>query len=646
MRRRRRGSDYERNELDELTDLFGMNQELDPETGEWSVATKNGLTHLEAVEKYSERTKRLNAVAGIYQRANRIITGEPITVTVIKDKDLDTNARSNGKDIELNELLIEELTDESILSLNGVNYHELAHVMFSPRSGSNLGIYVRDNKLFRALSVLEEARAEHLLITKYPAVRPYLEASLYTYLLADSSRNWGGVFHLVTGRTYLPLELRQAITDKAIASYGLDIVSEVHSCIHEYRTLSFPRDFDKAKELAHRLSAIVGRDEDKNLPSSSKDLNKLGEGTEPKCVLPSKGRPANGKEQEALQGNASKDKTETLSSPKQTNLEVGSSVGDSEGISIETPDIEQDSDDVAISKALNDRMNSIKDDSNVKRDIRDTRKAIMDSDETRTAIKATKSISDREPSEGAITIAKRFSTELERLVRNNDPAWLSRVRSGKLNISRTMNPDVNAIAEAFDQWDIGNEATDIEAVILTDNSGSMGGLMKSVCESTWIIKRGIESINGAVTVYSFDDDTDLMYDKTEKAKPRMMKYTGSTGGTNPLRGIIEAGRVLETSKRAIKILFIVTDGEWLKEAECDNLIKSMGDKGVLTSVVFIGNYKDYKQLVDDSKSGIKTATETLQKLRHKAKVFHAVSNTRDLIDVATTLVKSTLKKGR
>ena len=269
----------------------------------------------------------------------------------------------------------------------------------------------------------------------------------------------------------------------------------------------------------------------------------------------------------------------------------------------------------------------------------------MDSDVTKNAIGATKKVSDLHPSEVAVTIAKRFSTELERLVRNNDPAWVSRVRSGKLNVSRTMNPDVNAIAEAFDQWDIGNEATDIEAVILTDNSGSMGGLMRSVCESTWIIKRGIESINGSVTVYSFDDDTDLLYDKTDKAKPRTMKYTGSLGGTNPLRGIIEAGRVLDSSKKAIKILFIVTDGEWLKEVECDNLIKSMGDKGVLTSVVFIGNYKDYKQLLDDSKSGVASATSALQRLRHKAKVFHAVSNTRDLIDVATTLVKSTLKRG-
>jgi hypothetical protein len=640
----RRRKDRERTELDILSDLMDMKHELNPDTGEWIISNAEGLSHLEAVERYTERTNRLNAVASVYQRANRIITGEDISVEVITDKDMDTNARSNGKDIQLNSLLIEELTDESLLSLNGVNYHELAHVMFSPRQGSNLGIYVRDNKLFRALSILEENRAEHLLITKYPAVRPYLEASLYTYLLADNSRNWGKFFHLITGRTYLPIELRQAIADKAVKEYGLEIVSEVHACIHEYRTLVFPRDFDKAKELAHRLAQLVGLD--------NEQTNKLGEGVgEGACDLPSKGRPANSKDQEELQGNSPKAKLEKVSESKpKTNNSTDTTAGNNEPIALDKPEIDPDiapnEEDSKIADQLNKRMEAIKNESDVKRDIQNTRKAILESDVAKGSIRKHGKIEEIEPKDTAISIAKRFAMELERLVRNNDPAWLSRVRSGKLNISRTMNPDVNAIAEAFDQWDIGNEATDIEAVILTDSSGSMGGLMKSVCESTWIIKRGIESINGSVTVYSFDDDTELLYDSSDRAKPRTMKYVWSAGGTNPIKGLIEADRVLSASKKSIKILFIVTDGDWFKEDECDNLVKSMGDKGVLTSVVFIGDYKDYKNLLDNAKNGDNGATQRLKQLRHKAQVFHAVSNTKDLLGVAITLVKSTLKKGK
>ena len=625
-----------RSELDELSDFYGMSHELDKETGEWVIASKDGLSHAEAVEKYTERTNRLNAVAGVYQRANRIITGEEVTVTVINDPDMDTNARSNGKDMELNASLIEDLTDESIISLNGVNYHELGHILFSPRIGSNLGIYARDHKLFRALAILEEARTEQLLITRYPAVRKYLEASLYTYILAGKPSEWGGKFHLITGRTYLPIELRQAIAEKAVAQYGLDIVQEVHSIIHAYRSLVFPRDFDTAKALAHRLAKIVGLDEEQ--PPQGGITGIGGE-----CGLPTKGRPAGTKEQEQLQKDSPKSPTErlgkgdsqesapTTNNPAPSNQTAGES------------DREQDSEDTKLAGTLNKRMEQIKNDSSVKREIRDTRNAIIDSDVARSEIGKSR-FHELTPSDTAISTAKRFGAELERLVRNNDPAWVSRVRSGRLNISRTMNPDVNAIAEAFDQWDIGNEATDIEAVILTDNSGSMGGLMHSVCENTWIIKRGIESINGSVTVYNFDSDSELLYEAGDRAKAREMRFVESGGNTNPIRGIIEADRVLSASKKSIKILFIVTDGEWEKEAQCDDLIKRMGEKGVITSVVFLGDYKGYREVLGRSAMGDEQATQYIARLRHKAKVFHAVSTTRDILNVATELVKSTLKK--
>lgn len=636
--------DKTRSELDELSDFYTLKQEFDEATGEWSIVSADGRGHAELVEEYRERTNRLNAVADVYQRANRIVTGEDITVTVISDKEMDTNARSNGKDIELNSLLIEDLTDESIISLNGVNYHELSHVLFSPRQGSNLGIYIRDNKLFRAIAILEEGRAEQLLSTMYPAVRPYLEASIYTYLLANPSYEWGGKFHLITGRTYLPIELRQTITDKAVAEYGIDVVSEVHSIIHEYRNLVFPRDFDTAKTLAHRLAKIVGYDEDST--STCTLPTPTGEGS---CTLPSKGRPENTRVQEDLQKQAEGQKVEQIKKPTQpngdSNKEGLGAGGQKQDVSqtVNDPDKAMGDEEFALAKAMNERLEQIRNDRSVRRDVQDKRNAIIDSDGTRLSIPKGH-YNPVAPSPEARVTAKRFSVELERLVRNNDPAWLSRTRSGRLNIARTMNPDINAISEAFDQWDMGNEATDIEAVILTDNSGSMGGLMRSVCENTWIIKRAIESINGSVTAFSFDSDTEMLYEAKDKAKPNELRFVPSRGSTNPIRGIIEANRILSASKKSIKLLFIVTDGDWEKPEQCDSVIKSMNEQGILTSVVFLGSYKMYKETLNRSLKGDESATNYLKQLRHSAKVFHAVANTQDVLKVATTLVKSTLKK--
>lgn len=632
----------QRTELDLLTS--GGDTRFNAETETWELVDElgNPTTHAQLVAKYTEKTNRLDAVAGVYQRVNRILTNEDITVKVISNKELTTNARTDGRNIEFNSELIEDLTNESILSLHGINYHELAHIMFSPRSGSNLCIYIRENKLNRALTILEESRAEQLFIRKYPSTRLYLEASAYTYLLASHPSKWGQYFYLVTGRTYLPLELRQNILDKAILEYGVPTVSEIHSIVHEYRNLVFPADFDRAKALCHRLAKIVGYDDESKGQGESDVAGITGIGGE--CGLPSKGRPAGSQEQEKLQGQSLGEKVENLNTnPRSERAESGGGTGRDETQSAGEADIETTPEDTETAKAINERLEQIKRDSSVSRELRDTRRAIIDSGEAKVEISAGTS-TDMAPSDGAISIARRFGTELERLVRNNDPAWLSRTRSGRLNISRTMNPDINAISEMFDQWDIGNEATDIEAVILTDNSGSMGGSMKAVCENTWIIKRGIETIEGSVTAFSFDSDTELLYDKSDKAMPRVMKFVSARGSTNPLRGIIEADRILTASKKSIKILFIVTDGDWERSEQCDEVIKGMNAKGFLTCVVFLGSYKGYRELVDKSVNGDENATNYLNSIRHNAKVFHAVSTTSDILKVATTLVKSTLKR--
>lgn len=625
MARRRYYSDN--SELDILESFYGLEHTVDEETGEWSVHSSDGTSHAELVNRYNEKMNRLNAVAEVYQRANRIITGEDITVEVVSDSTMETSARSNGVDIQLNALHIEDLTDESIISLHGLNYHELAHIMFSPRVGSDLGKYIKDNKLFHACSIAEEGRAEQLLTLKYPAVRLFLEGSLYTYLLAKPSSEWGEVFYLVTQRTYLPLELRQMVTNKGIEMYGIDIVKELHSILHAYRTLSFPTDFDKAKELLQRLAQIVGYDDN---PKGG-----IGEGDtfgKSPCGLPTKGRPASKKEQESIQerDNSTTEKVDgsPSQSPQQTNEQLDKEITD---------------EDIANAQALTERLEQIKNNSTVKREIRDTRNAITDSDFAKADI-SEGTFHEMTPSIGAISMSKRFGTELERLVRNNDPAWVSRVRSGRLNVQRTMNPDVNAISEMFDQWDIGNEATDIEAVILTDNSGSMAGYMNSVCENTWVVKRGIESINGKVTVFSFDSETEILYNAEDKAKPQTFRFVNSRGSTNPIRGIIEANRILTASKKPIKLLFIITDGEWDKDEQCNLLIKDMNNKGFLTCVVFIGEVSSYKDLIKRSVEGEEYATKYIKKLRHNAKLFYAVSTPRDILNVATELVKSTLKK--
>jgi len=615
-------------ELSALEDSRNLSARYNPDTNEFEYQDEWGRTREEILEDYQEQADKLNAVSAVYQRADRIITGEDITVSVVSDPNMNTTAMSNGKEIIFNSDLIEDLTTDSLISFNGLNYHEIAHVLFSPRAGSDLGKWARENKVINALNVLEEGRVEGLLTAKYPATKVFLEASTLDYVLKGDSKEWGEHFHLTTGRTYLPLELRQLIADKFIARHGIALAEEMHLLIHTYKAFAFPADFDKAKDIAVRMANIIGFDDpNEQNPKAPHTDRSLG----------TKGRPAGQKEQNQLQdkNKGEGSELEQLNAPA-----IGAGGKDSPEYTGEDLDFTEE--DAKIAKVIEERLQEIRDDSDVKREVSETRKAIINSDETRSAMRNA-IYRDQAPRTNSVALARRFGIQLERIAKDSEPHWDKFNSSGKLNVSRTMTPDVNAIGEMFDTWDTGNPATDIEAVILTDNSSSMGGRMTAVNENAWIIKRGIENIDGAVTVYTFNHESRLVYSRNEKAKGSNYRYVQSGGSTNPIRALIESQRLLGNSKKAIKIAFIVTDGEWEMSDECNSIIKEMNAKGILTCVVFIGNYEYYRQIIEASNTGDKSAKEQLQSIRHFAKVFKTVAKASDVLGVATELVKEALR---
>ena len=601
------------------------------ESGEWVYADEFGRTRDELLMEYVERQNELDSIASVYQTADKIITGEDISVSVTADTEMKTTAMNNGKDIIYNASLIEDLDSETITSLHGTNYHEVAHILFSPRAGSTLGQFAKEQKVIRSFNMLEEARIENLMIAKYPSTRLFLETAITSYLLKDDPSEWGEAFPILTGRKYVDVDIRQAVADKFINKYGVDVAQRVQDIVHAYSSLVFPTDFTKAKDLLTMFADIVGRDTEQT------DM-KSGEHGE--RMVGAKGRPASAKEQARLQKRAeqSQEPTELL----QKGQGVG---GNSTEENTDTKQYTQD--DERIAKKLTERMNEIKNDSAVKREVSETRKAISGNEDIKSIIKKAELL-EMTPSQVAVSYARRFGTELERLVRNNDPMWDSRTPSGKLNISRTMNPDVNSIGEMFDQWNIGNDNSDIEAVMLLDNSGSMGGYMTEVCQNAWIIKRGVETIEGSVSVFAFDHESKKIYDKTERALPSKFRYINSRGNTAPFRTLIEAERILTASDKSIKILFMLTDGDWSDNEECDKVIKRLNQLGVLTCLVFLSDYTRWQDIINASKDPSQENhvyySRKISEWRHGVKIFRAVTKPRDVLDVANDLVTSTLER--
>lgn len=581
-------------------------------------------------ERLEEHINKLQAVGAVYGRTDRILTAEPVEVRVEDNPDMDTTAYNDGKNIVFNAHLLEEVDDRTIISLNGFNYHEVAHVLYSPRSGSDFGKAIRAEKLTHAFNCLEDARIERLLIAKYPSVAPFLEASCLEYLLKGKPEEYASYFPLMTGRKYLDIELRQEIADRFIKHFGKDLAMTLAMIIHEYRTLVFPRDYDRGLELIRLLADIVGRDkvnEKDGVPMLPTDGHGHGD-----RQVQDKGRMKGNREQEAQQDRANKDEagsgTEDMKDPADTdtrNDNSSRSFDDKGAI---------DADDNVLRKDIKERLDNLSKSEEVVRSAKEVRKAINDNRDRRSAIKQG-NYSNQAVSPKVSASARAFAVALERVRIDNDPAWQLEQPEGRLNVGRAMRADINDMDKVFDRWHEGNSNNDIDAIVLVDTSGSMSWQIQRVMESAWIIKRGIERINGRVAVYKFNHDSRLIYSQADKAQPNEYRFVNTSGGTNPYKALLEARRHLLSSRRGVRMLFVVTDGEWDMTEENDKVISDLNADGVQTAVVYLD---DLRRWNNDREAYDKAVA----RYRHGAKHFRDIAEPTDMVKLAKDIVKATM----
>ena len=182
--------------------------------------------------------------------------------------------------------------------------------------------------------------------------------------------------------------------------------------------------------------------------------------------------------------------------------------------------------------------------------------------------------------------AYEFGRALEQLKVQYDPNWETEVEAGRLNIDRFMQEDVD-LSEAFDRWDMGREdAVDIECVILLDKSGSMQSEIGMAYQSMWGIKSALDKVDASCTVVTFGNTAEVLYHASEKATGDL-RNGGLGGGTDPLHALKYAQDVLANSARAVKLAIFITDGEWDKSAQCDEVVKTLREGGVLTALAYI-----------------------------------------------------------
>ena len=619
-------------------------------------------------EEEQERSVRLNALCRVYEQADRVLTGDPVIVNVVPDGP--APAWSDGAAIYINLNEIEDMDLETLTQVNGLNYHELAHHLYSPRKGTELVKWIIDNNYFQAFNILEDQRIETLLTGRYPSIAPYLTATVARWL--GSSDDIGGNYVCIRGRRYLPVEIRQAFRDEFLFP---ELIPKIIDIVDEYRLLAFPKDYEKAKELIERFYREVC------LPMGiTSDMdggpNKCGE-----RGPVSKGRPEPGKAQEKdaerAKGIGAKESTYVPKPKAPTNTNTpgetptptsnegepngeGNKPGPTtskaptsvqEALDLRDQNVDQTAGSQAgtghapslggIPDNITDMLNSAIDDvlarKDVQADVRTKQRVIVGGDGKHEDITKRGKFNSTPVPQEAIISYRKFAKELQRLKDDSEPTWQRETPTGRLNVQRVIRGC--EIDQSFDRWDEGDDGCDIEAVILVDRSGSMssGQNDKKASIACWTIKRALEHIQAPVTVYAFDDAAEVAYTRNELAHKTEYKFIYGNGGTEPYPTLLAAEQLLMASRKKNKMLFIVTDGVFNTNKN-DELIERINRRGVLTAMTLIMDDREWKYYVEDRNE------LNQEQLRHKAEVFARISNARDLLPFAKQVVVSAIKK--
>jgi hypothetical protein len=609
------------------------------------------------------RNNTLDSIVSVYQRADRILTGLNVLVSVSENEV--APAYNDGKDIVFSGKLIKDLDENTVLSLQGLNYHELGHLLFTPRIGTALGKWVveksmktkqteysyldDDNKVATghrsytieeltdparqmAFNILEDCRAEYYLTLKYPSIRPFMVALLGDYILENKIDTLGEQFILLAGRRYFSLDLRKMSAQMFMAEHGVDKAKAIYEIMTEYSTLVFPRQYDRAKDLITLLIALLPKDEQGNPKPVGQNPNG--------CIHREpmrNGRPATEKEQEALAGNG---KGKDGLSNELDELAKSSSAGN--GKFEETGEVNSDTADFntkssEVISELQETVNRAKADKSLQKKVRDTLKAIQKDRSSKSTLEKTRSGSFT-PQMSEVTASRLFAQELELLRIESDPAWNREKPSGKLNVKRAMNADINRIDTLFDRWQEGNDDYDIEASILIDRSGSMYTEIGSACRSAWVIKRAIERINGKVSVSVFSDYARELFDRDTLASATDVRIVEAGGGTDPSDSLTETARIMENTNAKTKLVFILTDGEWYKPAVADSKIEQLVKQGCYVSVVWLGSEDYAKTIMSDPNEVIRYT--------HNANSFRTIQKPSELVKVAKDVVKAQTNRSK
>jgi hypothetical protein len=529
----------------------------------------------------------MSKLSSMFTKFSTSVALQRIPVTIERKVHVGTPAFSTADSISLFHQSGTNISSaSSIRRLKGLTIHELAHVLYTPRQRSTVGQFVHTNtKFFNAFNILEDSRIENLMVARMSGVRPWLTDVIVNEIINDTNNSplaEASVYTLVYGRKYLDPKLITAARTAFTTTYP-SLVDSLHDIVDKYIRLTFHNKEDSSvaisliQEFYNLLSLL-------NAPmTTTHEHNQSATPTSGSNKID--GKRAIDKDMAQVEEMA---KEQSAKANADTDDDSEPATGGSDAPNSSSSGLSQ------VLREVNEQTQQ-----QIHSDIKATREQITEVgssahvdmnkvDNNRLVVRNAnhRFVKYDNPSQEARNISAKFSKHLLDIKAIADPYWERKTDVGRLNV-RNFMLDRN-LDEAFDRWDDSqSEATDIEAVILLDVSGSMNNMITPAYNAMWSIKRAFDSVEASTTVLQYGDYGITLYNSDERAGIKVKMSQEGRGSTFPLGSLLRAHQILTESTRTIKMLLIITDGDWAHSDEADQTIVSMRSQGILTGLAFL-----------------------------------------------------------
>jgi Mg-chelatase subunit ChlD len=571
----------------------------------------------EAIERAERAAALIEALCGVLETTDRIMIGSKTLGVRVKQTPNAYPGWTDGATIFLNERLIQGLFGEdhdvytAVRIIKGTNYHELAHIMFTPRQGTPFREHLAEWAGYDYVKLvlhntLEDQRIETLYTRAFSATRHYFVAAAMQWLIRDlSGAAIALAYPLLRGRRYLPAEVRDKARAAFTRCFPEELVEQLDDLIDTYISTSPVTDPEKSVQciaqiydtLLYTASPAAG-----GIP-----LYKIFDSATKCRVILDKGEIDAEAEGLALAELAGEFAGELRSNDPfrlrfrpgggQPGLAGGPDGGDSvDGLDDAVLSLSAEELLEAAREALRDALLSAQLTGEVSR-THSALQAAMDRFDAMSQEVVGPVGAKRRPAPVRLIVASnRLAQHLQRIRDELEPVLIHDLPAGRLNIPRVIRHVAQRTSfDIFDRYEAGHEEeAEMEVVILLDVSTSMRPRIDEANAAMWILKRALDSVEVRSTVYGFGVGAYLLYAPHQRVKRKeMLAFPADDGATRPYEAIRMAYRTLRRSGCPNRLLVVITDGRWgglgagSSEA-CDHMIGALREGGTKTILFTLG----------------------------------------------------------